>query len=327
MKTNLEQIPFEELLRQNRRLRLIIKCIILFLLIIIILLLLFKKNLVPTIFTLKGEEVVVVNYGDEYKDEGFKAKLYNKNIKKSVKVTNNINYKKIGNYEIKYHLSIKNLNIDKTIVRKVNVVDTVPPELTVNSDSEVYANLYETYAIPKATAKDNYDGDISKNIKIENNLDVNKEGTYTVKYTIEDSSKNKTEKEIKVTVREKYKNCYIEISISNQTLNYYENGKVVISTPVVTGYGGDTPYGSYSILYKTTHAHLVGANNEYDTYVNYWMSFIGNSHGLHDATWRHYFGGDIYTYNPTHGCVNIPYSTMEQLYYSVEEGTPVYVVE
>lgn len=327
MKTNIEEIPFEELLRQNKRLRLIIKCIILFLLIIIILLLLFKKNIIPTIFTLKGDEVVVVNFGDEYKDEGFNAKLYNKNIKKSVKVTNNVNYKKIGNYEIKYNLKIKNLNIDKTIIRKVNVVDTVPPELTVNSDIEVYANLNETYAIPQATAKDNYDGDISKNIKVENNLDVNKEGTYTVKYTVEDSSKNKTEKEIKVTVREKYKNCYIEISISNQTLNYYENGKVVISTPVVTGYGGDTPYGSYSVLYKTTHAHLVGANNEYDTYVNYWMAFIGNSHGMHDATWRNYFGGDIYTYNPTHGCVNIPYSAMEQLYYSVEEGTPVYVVE
>ena len=224
-------------------------------------------------------------------------------------------------------MKIKYLNIEKVLIRKVNVVDNVSPELKVNSDETVYLDENDNYARPSYTAVDNYDGDITKSVKIDTNLDLSKAGEYKETYTVTDSNKNTSKKEIKIIVQEKFKNTYITVSISNQTLTYYNHGKVALTSPVVTGYGGDTPYGTYSILYKTTNARLVGANNEYDTVVNYWMAFIGNSHGFHDATWRHSFGGSIYTYNPTHGCVNMPYDKIEALYWMVEEGTPVYIVE
>ena len=51
----------------------------------------------------------------------------------------------------------------------------------------------------------------------------------------------------------------------------------------------------------------------------------GNSYGLHDASWRSRFGGNIYTYNGSHGCVNMPRSEVSKLYNMVEIGTPVYV--
>ena len=321
------EIPFETIVEQNKRLRLIIKLIILFLLLIIIVLFYFKKNVIFTDFYLKGDPTVIVNYGDTYKDEGFVAKLYNKDISDQVKVEGKIDYKKLGSYKVTYKLRVKYLNIDKVLIRKVKVVDKVPPVLEVSSDETVYLDENDTYVTPAYKATDNVDGDLTNKVKVESNLDVTKIGEYKETFTVIDSSKNASKKEIKIVVQEKFKNTYIRVSISNQQLDYYDHGKLALSTPVVTGYGGDTPYGSYYINYKTTNARLVGANNEYDTVVNYWMAFIGNSHGLHDATWRHNFGGNIYTYDPTHGCVNMPYDQIEALYWMVEEGTPVYIVE
>ena len=47
----------------------------------------FKKNIVPTYFKLKGEELVVVNLGEnEYKEEGVSAKLFGRDISKKVKI-------------------------------------------------------------------------------------------------------------------------------------------------------------------------------------------------------------------------------------------------
>lgn len=327
MGKDFSEIPFETIVAQNKRLRLIIKLIILFLMLIIVALFCFKKNVIYTDFRLKGDSTITVNFGDTYEDEGFVARLYKKNIADEVKVKDNINFKKIGNYKITYKLKIKYLNIEKVLIRKVNVVDSIPPELTISSDETIYLDENDNYVRPSYKAVDNVDGDITKKVKVEGNVDVSKVGEYKETYTVTDSSKNKTTKEIKIVVQEKFKNTYISVSISNQTLTYYQHGKVALQSPVVTGYGGDTPYGTYSILYKTTNARLVGANNEYDTRVNYWMAFIGNSHGLHDATWRHSFGGNIYTYDPTHGCVNMPYDQIEALYYMAEEGTPVYIVE
>ena len=329
MSKDLADIPFEELVKQNKRLRLILKLIILVLLIIIFALFFFKKNIVPTYFKLKGEELVVVNLGEnEYKEEGVIARLFGRDISNKVKIKNDINYEKIGTYDISYRLKIKELNVDKTIVRKVKIVDKIPPELTINSEPEIYVNLNEEYVRPSYTSTDNMDGDITDKVTVESNVNLAAEGEYIEKFTVKDSDGNETSKEIKVIVREKSKNTYIEISISGQYLNYYEMGKLVVSSPVVTGAWGVTPFGSYYIRNKATNVHLLGPEDDpYDSFVYYWMAFIGSSYGIHDATWRSSFGGNIYKYNPSHGCVNVPYDVAEELFYRVEIGTPVFVVE
>ena len=55
--------------------------------------------------------------------------------------------------------------------------------------------------------------------------------------------------------------------------------------------------------YKQKGATLKGPN--YEAEVTYWMPFNGNI-GIHDASWRYSFGGEIYKRNGTHGCVNAP---------------------
>ena len=84
--------------------------------------------------------------------------------------------------------------------------------------------------------------------------------------------------------------------------------------------GFDTPAGIYGITYKERNATLAGQG--YRTPVSYWMPF-NNNIGMHDASWRSSFGGNIYKTNGSHGCINLPYSVAEEIYGYVEKGTPV----
>ena len=54
------------------------------------------------------------------------------------------------------------------------------------------------------------------------------------------------------------------------------------------------------------------------------MPFDGGI-GLHDASWRRKFGGNIYLKDGSHGCVNMPSDKASDLYENVEVGTKVLV--
>lgn len=122
-------------------------------------------------------------------------------------------------------------------------------------------------------------------------------------------------------------NTYIEINITKQHLWYYKDGKLIIQGSVVTGNpnrGNATVLGVYMINYKQKAATLTGPG--YEASVTYWMPFFGNI-GLHDASWRYRFGGEIYKRNGTHGCVNAPYYLAKVVYENIEAGTPVIIYE
>lgn len=117
---------------------------------------------------------------------------------------------------------------------------------------------------------------------------------------------------------------YVEIDLTNQHLYLYQKGTIVLETDFVSGNmskkGCMTPPGVFGLTYKTKNAVLRGA--DYETPVNYWMPFNGNV-GMHDATWRATFGGDIYLTRGSHGCVNLPLGMAAQIYEYVSTGFPV----
>lgn len=116
---------------------------------------------------------------------------------------------------------------------------------------------------------------------------------------------------------------YIEVDMTNQMMYYYKDGVLKVETPVVTGNTSrrmGTPSGVNYVYAKQTDRILRGEG--YASHVNYWMPVKGNI-GIHDATWRGKFGGQIYATNGSHGCINTPYSAMSTLYEMVEIGTPV----
>ena len=117
---------------------------------------------------------------------------------------------------------------------------------------------------------------------------------------------------------------YVEADLTNQHLYLYYKGNLVLETDFVSGIMTDpgcvTPYGVFGLTYKTTNAVLRGA--DYETPVTYWMPFHGNF-GMHDATWRTEFGGDIYLTNGSHGCLNLPLDNARIIYEYVSTGFPI----
>lgn len=118
---------------------------------------------------------------------------------------------------------------------------------------------------------------------------------------------------------------HVEVDIDNQQLTLIRNGRVVVNTNIVTGAltGHQTPTGLYWAHHKRTDTTLTGA--DYSVFVNYWISVVGDSIGLHDASWRWAFGGDNYVNGGSHGCVNIPVSVMPTIYANVYDGMPVII--
>ncbi len=118
-------------------------------------------------------------------------------------------------------------------------------------------------------------------------------------------------------------NTYVEINLTKQYLWFYKDGKLITEGSVVTGdlrRNYSTPQGTYKLKYKQRNATLTGEN--YATPVNYWMPFNGDI-GIHDATWRNAFGGNIYVANGSHGCVNAPYGVAQAIYSQIEPGMPI----
>ena len=96
-----------------------------------------------------------------------------------------------------------------------------------------------------------------------------------------------------------------------------------LETDIVTGNTGrrmGTPQGINYIHGKQRNQILRGA--DYESFVKYWVPVVGNI-GIHDASWRGSFGGQIYQTGGSHGCINTPTANMSQLYEMVEVGMPV----
>lgn len=123
---------------------------------------------------------------------------------------------------------------------------------------------------------------------------------------------------------------YVEVDISSQHIWFYKNGTLIVDSDCVTGdatKGFDTETGIFPLAYKESPSVLTGQNangGDYETKVSFWMPFF-EGQGLHDATWRTSFGGDIYKTNGSHGCVNLPYDTAEKIYDNIDAGTAIVI--
>lgn len=114
---------------------------------------------------------------------------------------------------------------------------------------------------------------------------------------------------------------YVEIDISKQHLWFYKDGYLVVDGDVVTGNesnGNSTPSGVYKLRAKQKDTVLIGA--DYAAPVSFWMPFV-NQIGIHDASWRNEFGGDIYKTDGSHGCINSPYYVAKAVYDNISVGT------
>ncbi|WEG14786.1 L,D-transpeptidase family protein [Pullulanibacillus sp. KACC 23026] len=134
-----------------------------------------------------------------------------------------------------------------------------------------------------------------------------------------------------VTTNHGIGDTYVEVSIKDQHIWVYKDGKLKVSTNVVTGthiYNEDTPKGVWYIEYKQSPSTLKGSevgNSNYSVHVNYWAPFTLGGVGFHDASWRTNWSSDAYIKYGSGGCVNTPPSVMKSVYDNLEQNEPVIV--
>lgn len=120
-------------------------------------------------------------------------------------------------------------------------------------------------------------------------------------------------------------NTLIEISLDNQYLWFYLEGRLMTETPVVTGNVATwdiTRTGYFFVDWKTADTVLRGPT--WNDHVDFWMPF-DDQIGLHDSSWRDEYGGDIYLTDGSHGCVNTPWEPMSIIFNNTWIGVPVIV--
>lgn len=120
---------------------------------------------------------------------------------------------------------------------------------------------------------------------------------------------------------------YVEVDLSDQYMYYYKDGQLILETDIVSGdipKGWTTPRGVFAISGKYTDTYLYG--RDYIDFVSYWMPYF-RGYGLHDSDWRDEWGGDIYTYDGSHGCINMCKDAARTVYENIEIGTPVVVYD
>lgn len=171
------------------------------LLIVGLIFLLINYLAVPKI-VLYGNKAVSLEFSTKYKEEGYSANFFGKDYTNKVKIKDNINYDKLGEYTIEYSTKNKIGTKHEIKSRNIKIIDTTKPVIELNG-SDIVLDLNEKYNELGYKAIDNYDGDISGNVKIESDLDINKEGSYKIIYTVLDSSGNKAvvERNVIVTLK------------------------------------------------------------------------------------------------------------------------------
>lgn len=136
------------------------------------------------------------------------------------------------------------------------------------------------------------------------------------------------------TKDEPWGETYLEVDLTQQHMWYIQKGEVTFESDVVTGVPNPkkrTPQGVYSVLEKRRNKVLRGeiqpnGKPEYLTPVAYWMRVTWTGIGFHDATWQRKFGGQRYKQGyGSHGCINMPYNAIKELYDKVEKGCPIVI--
>ena len=143
---------------------------------------------------LEGNATERVDVFATYTDAGARARFLFFDISDRIVRSGQVDTSRPGRYRVGYTVSV--LLKDVSAARTVEVVDRVPPVVTLLGESELRFEDIREFTDPGATAEDNLDGDISSGIVLSHTEKEIKEGeragttVYTFTYSVTDSSGN-----------------------------------------------------------------------------------------------------------------------------------------
>lgn len=202
---------------------------------------------------LNGDKKVKIQYGEKYIEQGYNVKSLKGGYKVSIK--SNVDENKIGEYDILYETKFLFFRVKK--VRKVIVIDSVAPVLTLIGSETAQICPNGVYKEEGYTSIDNYDGDITSSVEVKTNDD-------SITYTSKDSSNNISTKNRNLV---KADNIAPVITLNDNAIqyvykgdNYQEKGATatdncdgdLTSNIKISGSVDSYSVGSYEITYEVS---------------------------------------------------------------------------
>lgn len=162
---------------------------------------------------LKGGSSIEINLNDSFLDPGVKAtsssgsviddENITKTIEKDGQIVQEIDTTNIATYTITYQVTSNGTTA--SVTRKVIIKDKTAPVITVNNHTSRFTMEVikdSDFTIPTATASDNVDGNLTNEIIVQSNVNINVAGTYEIEYSVTDKSGNKRSLKVIVNVIE-----------------------------------------------------------------------------------------------------------------------------
>ena len=134
------------------------------------------------------------------------------------------------------------------------------------------------------------------------------------------------------------------VSLIEQTLRYYNNGKLIRSFLIVTGqYLRPSPPGFWSIILRQHPTQFKSTEPPGSAFwypptpIQYAMEYHAGGYFFHDSWWRADYGPGMnfphsdssgttaFNGNGSHGCINMNPNDVQWLYPQIGWGTPVIV--
>lgn len=152
------------------------------------------------VIKLKGEQIIKMSINKQYIEPGYIAiDEYDGDITDKVQITGEIDAENYGEYVLTYKAT-DNSNNQTEVNRIIKVVDEIKPKIIC--EQEELKIKQGTQIDTQCKAQDNYDGDITKEMKIIGDYDINTPGTYNIQYQVKDAAGNETTKDYKIIVEE-----------------------------------------------------------------------------------------------------------------------------
>jgi len=170
---------------------------------------------IAPVITLTGDIQITVQYGDTYVDAG--ATAFD-NVDVIVTVDDEVDTFTVGSYKLTFTATDSSGN-SSSATRTINVVDTIPPVITLTDDSEIAVEFGDKYVDAGAFAIDNVDGVVT--VTGDGEVNTSSVGSYKLTFTATDSSGNSSSVTRTVTVLEKL------TAISGKVIDGYVSGATV----------------------------------------------------------------------------------------------------
>ncbi len=152
------------------------------------------------VIVLNGEEEITIQVGEEFDDPGVTA-TDNIDDPVAVEVTENIDINVPGEYIVTYTATDSSMN-SSSVTRTVIVIDDEAPKIELIGDNPLQLLLGTTFNDPGVTITDNLDTEemLQDALVVTGTVNENEEGSYTIIYTVRDSSDNEVSVERTVNV-------------------------------------------------------------------------------------------------------------------------------